>query len=84
MHFKVPKRNVIVVHVVVQIDQARVDCPVCLQDWSIGKVDTAWDCSCVRPHTGDLTISDHDVALVEHIVFAIHGHNSSFQQEGII
>ena len=71
-------------HVVVKVNEARVDGSVGFDDWNIGQVNAAWDCSSIRPYAADHAISDHDIALVENVVFSIHGDNASLQEVSIV
>ena len=84
VYFKIPQWNVIVMHVVVKVNEARVDGSVGFDDWNIGQVNAAWDCSSIRPYAADHAISDHDIALVENVVFSIHGDNASLQEVSIV
>ena len=71
-------------HVVVQINQSRIDCSVGFDDWHVGQVHATWNGSRIGPDAADHAITDHDVALVEHVVFSIHGDDASLQKVGII
>ena len=71
-------------HMVVQINQTRIDCSVGFDNWYICQVNTAWNGSSIGPDAADHAITNHDIALVEHVVFSIHGDNTSLQKVGIV
>ena len=81
--FKVPQRNVVVMHVVVEVNQTGVDGALGFNHWDIGQIHTAWDGGSSGPNAGNFSIADHDVALVQDVALTIHCDHSTFEQESV-
>ena len=84
MNFEIPQWDVVVMHVVVKVDEARIDGSIGFDDWYVGQIYAAWNGSCIRPDASDHAISNHDIALVKDVVFSVHGDDASFQKVSIV
>ena len=79
MNFKVPQWNVIVVHVVVRIDQSRVDGSIGFDYRNTGQVNILWNVI-ATPYCCNLAISNKYMSFIDDIRNAVHCNDAPFEE----
>ena len=76
----VPQGRLVVVQVIVKVEQARINRAVGFQHGHVGQLDVGRDF--VFPDSLDHPVLHQNVAFVDDVSLAGHGHNSAFQHVG--
>ena len=71
----------VVMHVIVRIDKARVNGSVCINNWNVSKINIGRNC--IAPNRFYHSISNEDISFVDNIRFTVHSYNSALEDHRI-